>query len=63
MKLQQEKNTAIQQAQQSQGDEGAIEQLETVYEMAESHRMVALDAIGQLAEEQIEKELAVALHV
>ena len=55
--LTQEKNSAIQQAQQSQGDD-AIEQLETIYEMAETHRTVAFDAIDQLAGDRLKKEQA-----
>ena len=59
--LNQEKSVALQQAQQAQGaqgDDDPIEKIEKVYEMAQTQRMVAQDALNRLSQDTLDKEAA-----
>ena len=59
--LDQEKSTALQQVQQSEGQpegEDPIEKIELVYAMAQIHRVTAQDSLTRLSEDTLDKETA-----
>lgn len=59
--LNQEKSTALQQVQQSEGqqaEQDPIEKIEQVYTMAQAQRVVAREALNRLSQEALDKEAA-----
>ncbi len=61
--LEQEKSASLQQIQQSgeqvaEGEPDPIEQIEQVYAMAQEQRQIALDAVGRLQSDTVDKEMA-----